>query len=197
MTRAKFDNEAFHEDVWTSDQEGLRRLKTDGGQASFDENRQFRYFDRWGNISEGDQIVYLATLAEPINLTGRDVRLHIGGREYLSYINDGSHTFTGTLVDSGRISPANNNVAGGGAHPAPTVVIQRAIGPNIFTEGSLPLTGDITVSSGNVNQASGSYSPDEDKIGAPGGASFWLVFNHVGSNTPTYGSLLLNWEELV
>lgn len=181
----------------TGTRKDTARVPVDSQQTSFEENKQFRYFDRWNNISEGNQIVYLATLAEPINLTGRDVRLHIGGREYLSYINDGSHTFTGTLADSGRISPANNNVAGGGTHPAPTATIQRAIGPNIFTEGSLPLTGDITVSSGNVNQASGSYSPDDDKIGAPGGVSFWLVFNHVGSNTPTYGSLLLNWEELV
>ena len=100
------------------------------------------------------------------------------------------------MVDAGRISPANNNVTAGGDHPAPTATIQRAVGPGIFTEGSLPLTGDITVSSGNVNQSSGSYSPDDDKIGAPGGVSFFLVFNHIGSNTPTYGNLLLNWEEL-
>lgn len=180
----------------TSNNPDIARIPVDSQQTSFEENKQFRYFDRWDNIEHTDQIVYLATLSEDINLTGRDVRIHIGGREYLSYANDGTHTFTGTLVDSGRVSPANNNVRGGGAHPAPTAVIQRAVGPGIFTEGSLPLTGDITVSSGNVNQASGAYSPDDDKIGAPGGASFFLVFNHIGSNTPTYGNLLLNWEEL-
>lgn len=180
----------------TSTNSNIARVPVDPQQTSFNENKQYRYFDRWDDISESDQIVYLATIDNPLNLTGRDVRIHIGGREYLSYANDGTHTFTGTLEDSGRVSPANNNVSAGGAHPAHTAVIQRAVGSGIFIEGSAPLTGDITVSSGNVNQASGAYSPDDDKIGAPGGVSFFLVFNHIGSNTPTYGNLLLNWEEI-
>jgi len=186
-------------DFATNEGEEIRRIKVDNEQASFAENRQFRYFDELDNIDDGDQIVYKLTATNALSFEERLIGIYQGGRKYRVYAFDNGETFTGTLVDSGSITPLNKNLNGYiDAHPTTGVTIQRAVGADIFDPGvSLPYTGQSVLTDGNNNRAASNYSPAGIKSGIAENTTIWIVLDHIGSNTNTYGEYELAWEEFI
>lgn len=170
-----------------------RRLAVDSQQTSFEEGVQFKYFDQLTDIDSGDQVVYYISTVNDINIFKREFSVRSGGREYLVYPDDGTHTFTGTLVDSGRISPVASQHYDD-SNPT-EVTIQRAVGDGIFTAGNDPTIGTMAVADTNVNRATPVYSSDGTRAGLSGGSGAYIVLNHIGSNDDTIGQYALYWEE--
>jgi hypothetical protein len=170
------------------------RLKVYSQQTSFEDNEQFRYFDRLDNIPASSQIVYKITLTRPINLFTRKLSLIAGGREYLVYPDNESVTFTGTLENSGTITPMNQNLNQYITETPPSgVVIQRAVGAGIFSSTDKPVDGLLALTDGNSNRSSNELDVEGGKIGYAVGDA-WVVMNHVGSNNATIGQYKLEWE---
>lgn len=98
-------------DIYTSDLVDTRRFKVDSQQTSFEENRQFRFFEdlslqQWnlsgGNpvensIPSGDVLIYKFTAPNPLNIQSRLLNGWAGGRKYLVFPVDGNETITGVL----------------------------------------------------------------------------------------------------
>lgn len=187
----------LNSDLVTSAQKPTSRIKTDNQQTSFEEARQFKYFDRLVNIPQSSQVVYRITLTNPINLTKRRLSLISGGREYLVYSSDQVST-TGTFVASGRITADNQNPDPSVIFKPSGVTIERAIGAGILTVNAneLPSDGLATLADGNNNRASNELDDDSDKIGYAGDQIAYAVLNHIGSNNATTGQLKLKWEEI-
>lgn len=175
------------------------RLAVDSQQTSFEENMQFRLFDSVDAVANSSQIVYYVTLSNAINLFARNINLYSGGRKYRVYMDDGTHTFTGTPSDiTGKISPMNNNLADSGlaVHPTSGATASRSVGASIFTPGSMPIDGTEVLTDGNANRASNSFNPSGERFGAPAGAAFFLVLDGISSNgTSSSGNIKLIWEE--
>lgn len=186
-------------DLLTSDRIGVRRVKVDSQQQSLEALTQFQYIDRIVDVPFSNQIVYYVQLTNPLYLFKRVLDLLTGGREYLAYPDTGTHTFTGTLADSGYIGPVstipNPDVP---VVPVTGVTIQRAVGVDIFTpDPAVSFTAmGLSVSAGNVNQSVNNYVADSDVIGIRGGVAFWLIMNPVGGNNPVRGQFTLKWEEV-
>jgi len=179
----------------TTDSADTVRLKVDSQQVSFEEGRQFKYFDELDAISSTNQIVYKITTGDnPVNIIWRQLSVRSGGREYLIYpASDGDHTFTGTLADSGRISRVAAQYGADNAN----VTIQRAVGAGIFVAGSNPTIGTMSVADTNVNRATPVFSPDELRAGINANSEVYVVLNHIGSNDDTIGQYALYWEEVM
>lgn len=185
----------------TSDNSEITRIAVDSQQTSFEDNREFRYTDVWDNIAPTDQIVYRVLVNNPLVLYSRKMVLVTGGRFYKAYGElQGSpiHTFTGTLQDSGTLSPKSTILRKGLTDvPDSGIVIQRAVGPGIFTPavGVSPSTVDMVIAGGNANNSSSEYSPDGSKVGVAGGIQFYLVLDDLAGNVDTFGFIELDYEK--
>lgn len=181
----------------TSSDYGNERVRVDAQQTSFEDNEQFRFFDRIVDVPYTSQVVYKITVgANPINLFKRRINLWEGGREYLVYADDGNVTFTGTLADSGVITPLNTNLSVGlPSHKNTQASAQRADGASIFSSTSEPVSGTAALTDGNANRASTQYSNDDERLGVAAGTVIWAVFEHIGANNDTNGHYELAWEE--
>lgn len=171
------------------------RVKVDSQQTSFEEGKQFRFFDRLtadDAITSTQQVVYYISTVNAINLFSRVLTVHEGGREYLVYLDDGSHTFTGTLADSGVISSIRPSVG-----LSSSVSIQRAAGASVFTAGNDPVDGTMAVADTNAARAVPVLSADSLKIEIPAGGGAYVVLNHLGSNDDLVGQLFYAWEEII
>ncbi|MFW0778407.1 MAG: hypothetical protein ACN2B6_11900 [Rickettsiales bacterium] len=185
----------FNYNLVTSPNTEFSRLKVDSQQTSFEEGKQFRFFDRLtagDAITSTQQVVYYVSTVNAINLFSRILTVHEGGREYLVYLDDGSHTFTGTLADSGVISPIRPSVG-----LSSSVSIQRAVGAGIFTAGNDPVDGTMAVADTNAARAVPVLSPDSLKVEIPAGGGAYVVLNHLGSNDNLVGQLFYAWEETI
>lgn len=181
-------------DMLTSARKGVRRLQVDSQQTSFEENEQFRYFDRLVDIPTGSQIVYKITLTRPVNLFTRKLSLISGGREYLVYPDTANVTFTGTLGNAGVTTSMNQNLNQYLTEAPPSgVTIQRAVGAGIFTSTDTPVDGLIALTDGKSNRSSNELDVEGGKLGYAIGAA-WVVMNHVGANNATRGQYKLEWE---
>lgn len=185
----------FTKSLSTAPNKDYGRLKTDPQQTSFENNTQFRYFDRLDDISQTSQIVYKITYTKPVNLFERRLSLYSGGREYLVYYDEGV-TFTGTLADSGRITPVNQ-VLGPDVSEMPTTgaTIQRAVGSGIFTSTQLPIDGLVTKTDGSNNRATAELDANASKLGYDVGV-IWVVMNDISGNDNTSGTYKVEWEEV-
>lgn len=172
------------------------RFKVDAQPTSFEANKQFKIFYRIQSVSQNNQLVMKFDTVNALNIMVRKINIWFGGREYLVYGDDGSHTFTGTLSPL-PVYAVNGNVEGGGDHPVSGVTASVAIGSNIFTPGSEPTNGDAVVTDTNANRATSQPLADSNQSGVKAGVSFYLVFNHIGSNDPTSGHYYLQWEERI
>ncbi len=185
----------FNKSLSTAPNKDYGRLKTDPQQTSFEENKQFRYFDRLDDISQNNQIVYKITYTSPVNLFERRLSLYAGGREYLVYLDEGV-TFTGTLEDSGRITPVNYNLGSDVAElPTTGTTIQRAVGSGIFTSTELPIDGLVTKTDGNNNRSTAELDANSSKLGYEAGV-IWVVMNDISGNDGTSGTYKVEWEEV-
>ena len=171
------------------------RFKVDSQPSSFEANEQFKIFYRIQSVPTTQQMVLKFESVNALNIMVRKINLWSGGREYLVYGDDGSHTVAGTFspVD---VFAVNGNVQGGGAHPVSQVTASVAFGAGIFTAGSLPTNGDAVVTDTNLNRATNQPLADTNQSGVPSNSTFYLVFNHIGSNDPSTGHYYLQWEEI-
>lgn len=186
-------------DLLSSDRENIRRVKVDSQQTSFEANHQFRFFDELSLPStEGYQIVYKVTSLNPFILFNRTVSFYHGGAVYRIYADDGSHTFTGTLADTGWIGPVNGDLSESGldVHPVTTIALQKAEGVGIFVPGSAPRTGTSCRAGTNARQSSGALASDSVRLGFPGPFSALIVMTHIhGVNQDSIGEYELYFEE--
>ncbi len=191
------DSDGLPADLFTSDELGTRRLAVDSQQTSYEENAQFRYFDRISAVPNGSQIVYKFTTANPLNVLQRYFELSSGGRQLLVYPHTENIVFTGTLVDSGRITPINSNLSPNNAtHPVTGFTAQRAVGSGIFSTTDLPIDGVSVVSDSQGNASSSSFSADGLRTGVPSGTVSYFVLNSIANNDAASGALRFVYEEL-
>lgn len=185
------------DDVYTAGGQGYRRLQVDQEQASFQNNEQFRLFDRYVSVPNTSQIVYYFETTNPLFVLFRKLDLYQGGREYLVYPTTGV-TFTGTLGSPLPLANVNGHLRLDRlVHPTSGVTVRKAVGAGIFNAGSvLPPNGTVCLTDGNANRASATYAPNDQKSGVAAGQSFYLVLEHIGSNNATSGQFSLMWEEL-
>ena len=189
----------FNSNLLTSDKEKTARLKIDSQQTSFEENRQFKFFDEIVvGSSDGDQLVYKVASSNPVILFYRMLGLYNGGVTYRIYEDDGSHTFTGSLSQRGRITPVNTDLSDSGlsSHPYSTATILGATGIEIFTPGSGPITGTSAMTSNQANRTAGALAGEDVRLGYSAGLSAWIVMTKIDSvSGDTEGEFELYFEE--
>ena len=199
MADAIFDNEAFHSDVWTSEQRGIRRLQVDSQQTSFEGGTEFYWSYFFQDVTTSNDIVLKASMnGSPVILFDRIFSLLSGARLYAAYPVGFGETFTGTFTDaSSRIRPTNYN-----AQEVATPVATWEVSTNgVFTPGAAPSVGApnsmIAGSQGNNIQTS-SYAANGLKLGYPAGAEFYLVFKHYAkaNNDAADLEFFMAWEQL-
>ncbi len=170
------------------------RFKVDSQPSSFEANEQFKIFYRIQNVAQGNQIVLKFETVNALNIMVRKINLWSGGREYLVYGDDGSHTVAGTF-SSVPVYSVNGNVEGGGAHPTSQVTASVAIGSGIFVPGNPPTNGDGVLTDSQGNRGNNQPLADTNQSGTPSNVTFYLVFNHIGANDASDGQFYLQWEE--
>lgn len=170
------------------------RFKVDSQPSSYEANEQFKIFYRMQEVPQNQQMVLKFESVNALNIMVRKINLWEGGREYLVYGDDGSHTVTGTFTPI-NVYTVNSNVEGGGAHPVSGVTASVAIGANIFTQGSEPTNGDASLTDANAARATAQPLQDSNQSGVPAGATFYLVFNNLALIDNTNGHYYLQWEE--
>ena len=199
MAKLNKDNLRALMQIMTTDQVATARLPVDAQQTSFEENHQFRFFDELEiPATEGYQLVYKVTSVNPFVLFNRTVSFWQGGATYRIYADDGSHTFTGTLADTGWIGPVNGDLSESGlqTHPETTIALQMAEGAGIFVPGSAPRTGTSVRAGTNAQQSSGALGLDAVRLGFPANFSAWIVMGHLsGVNQDSFGEYELYFEE--
>lgn len=170
------------------------RFKVDSQPSSYEANEQFKIFYRLQDVPQNQQLVMKFESVNALNIMVRKINVWEGGREYLVYGDDGSHTVTGTFTPI-PVYPVNGNVQGGGAHPVSGVTASVAIGSNIFTEGNPPTNGDAAMTDANAARATAQPLSDSNQSGVRAGSTFYLVFNNIALNDDTNGQYFLQWEE--
>ena len=173
---------------------GFSRFKVDSQPSSYEANEQFKIFYRLQGVPQNQQMVLKFESVNALNIMVRKINLWEGGREYLVYGDDGTHTVTGAFTPI-PVYNVNSNVEGGGAHPVSGVSASVAIGANIFVEGSKPSNGDAAMTDANASRATAQPLSDTNQSGVPASSTFYLVFNNIALNDDTTGQYYLQWEE--
>ena len=177
--------------------DSTRRLAVDSQQTSFEENEQFRFFDRLVEVANANQVVYKVTVGNPVNVFRRAVNLWEGGREYLVFPDSANVTFTGSLTDvTSEIGEVNSNLREGlASHPVSTMQVQKAVGAGIFSSTDKPILGTGVLTDGNANRATNSYEDNGARAGIARNAVLWITLNPIGSVSSTNGQVELVYEE--
>lgn len=186
-------------DLFTSTEEGVRRIGVDSQPTSFEDNKQFRFVDRFVNVSNGDDIVYKVDLGVPVNLLFRELGLRLGGREYFVYPYNSDTEITGSAnVTQRSPTPQNNKLKEGlTVHPASNTTFTRYDGVT-FTPNDSEAYTDYTmvVADGNNSRATNTYNSDGFMSGTGDSSAFWLYLPHTGAtNDNSYGYIKFIWEE--
>lgn len=171
------------------------RFKVDSQPTSFENNSQFHIFYQINELAFADQLVMKFDSINAINIMARKINLWEGGRTYLIYNNDGTHTTVPTVFAPLKIYPVNSNVQGGGSHPVSELSIGVAIGSGIFVNGSEAFNGNAVLTDSNNNRASNQALTIDNLAGYKAGTSLYLVMDSIGFNSDTNGHFYLQWEE--
>jgi len=188
-------------DLFTSERENTRRLKTEEPLTSFSENRQFGFFDSIDFDKQyGHQIVYRIRANKKHNLLLRRLDFYVGGITYLVYPFGTGETFTGTLIDvSDQIYDVNQNITieGRTSLPETSHTIERAEGNNIFTTTAKPKLGASCLAGGSTQSSRGNFSESITKIGYPANLDIWVVLEIIPSVVAdSKGFYELIWEDI-
>lgn len=180
----------------TSNDSRTARVRTDSQPTSFEANEQFKIFYRIVDVSTSDQIVMRFDTVNALNIMVRKINLWEGGREYLVYANDGTHSVSGTFTAL-PVYAVNNNLADSGlaTHPVSGVTADVAIGSNIFQQGSEPTNGYGVLTATANNRVNNQPLADSNQSGVAAGLSFYLVFNNISQSDDSNGQFYLQWEE--
>lgn len=186
--------------TFTTGASSTGRVKVDSQQTSFEQNRQFRFFD---DLSGADEIplnsvlIYEFTTVNPITAFDRTITAWSGGRKYLVYPNNGTSTITGGTWSDVTSKIFNiNGLLGEGVvtHPVTGVTIRKRIATG-FSSTATPSNGTAYKSDASNSRATDSFSPDGTRSGAAAGASFLLVFTNIAVNDPSDFLYSLSYEE--
>jgi len=186
------------QNLFTTEDNKTARIPVDSQQTSFEENRQFKFFDELDIPKQGgSQVVYYVESANPFILFNRMISFYQGGAIYRIYRDDGTHTVP-SVTPANPVIPVNSDLTDSGlsVHPTSTITLSKATGINIFTAGSGPTTG-ISVRAGTQSRSSsGSIGPDDNRLGFRANFSGWIVFTVIdGLNDNSVGEYELFFEE--
>lgn len=186
-------------DLYTSTESNVRRISVDSQPTSFEDNKQFRFVDRFENVSNSNAIVYKVELSVPVNVLYRELGLRLGGRDYFvyPYISDSELVGTANATQRSPL-PQNNKLKDGlTVHPTSGVTFTRYDGAT-FTPTDAEAYTDTTmvVADGNNSRATNTFNSDGFMSGTGDTEGFWLYLPHTGAtNDNTYGYFRLIWEE--
>lgn len=185
--------------VLSSNNPYIARTPVENRPTSFDDNRQFRFFDVLTAVPHTSELVYKFTATNPVVILLRELDLYQGGRLYLVHGTDGV-TFNDALLEdvSNQIFRVNGDLSKSGrsVHPTTGVTVEKAtVAAGTFVYTNPPPNGTIVLTDGNANRATSAYGPSDQLAGVYAGQSFYLVFNHIGANNATGGIFQLQYEE--
>lgn len=193
--------------ILTSFIRGTQRLKVDSQQTSYEENRQFRFFEdnslreykdppEDATVGSGEILVYRVTTTNPVTLQSRGFNGWLGGRKYVAFPVDGNETITGgTWQDvSNKITRISTIPQPDLPNPLPAtgVTIERRIA-TAFTTTTEPVGGSVFKSDSNANKATAATSPSGGLAGISGGSAFYLVLFPLGGDADFMAEIA--WEE--
>lgn len=188
----------------SKDRPNLQRIQSDPGQTSYEENKQFRFFDEWHanaptpEVPTSDIIVYKFESINGLSITSRVLELWAGGRTYEVYGTSGV-TFAGTLVPQAKVFTVNNTLNEYiTTHPTSGVSISRYIGTATFTSTNPAVNGTAVRTSNANNQQTVTYNQSGERAGVAAGSVFYLVLRQIpANNDATHGMFRLTWEEII
>lgn len=188
-------------DLLTSLRLGTRRLAVDSQQTSFEENRQFKFYDDCTGadaIPVANILVYQFTSTYPIKIQLRLINGISGARKYTVYPAFGETIEGGSFVDvtADKVSPINNDLSKSGreAHPVSGVAVSKRLATS-FTTTAPKRTGTAYKADTNSNRATSSYTASGNASGVAAGNSFFLVFEDLNGADPSEFLFQLEWEE--
>lgn len=190
-------------DLLTSLKAGTRRLAVDPQQTSFEENRQFKFYDDCTGadaIPTSNVLVYQFTSANPIKIQLRLINGIAGARKYTVYPASGETITDGSWSDvtADKVSPINNDlsVSGLSVHPTSGVTVSKRLATS-FTTTAPKRTGTAYKADTNSNRATSSYTASGNASGVAAGDSFFLVFEDINGSDPSEFLFQLEWEEVL
>lgn len=182
---APYSTTDLPKDVWTSDQEGFRRLRVDIGQTSFFLGQQFRTF-REISIPAGQ--TYVVKVVVPVDsvLFEQGVEIDAGA---LRIVNAAAGTAGGIFSETLPVVGKNNM----STRPTPFYVSQLTwTAGGTHTGGFVFDTHRIVAANATAQQTTvGNVVGDERGV-APN--TYYIRYENIGSGTVT-GTLWFFWEE--
>ena len=188
-------------DLMSDSREGIRRVKVENGLSSFEDNRQFRFFDRL-SIPNGDyQRVYSINIQCDTHLLVRVMSLYDGGLKYSVYSQNSPAIFSGTLIDAdAKVFPVNPILRPGlTSHPDNNVMFSTAQGENIFDpNGAIESIGFDVLASSGPRSLTSEIDIASIQLGFAAGTQLWAVFDVLpGILSQSVGVFEYVWEECV
>lgn len=178
------------------------RLAVDSQQTSFEENRQFKFYDDCTNtdgIASGNILIYKFSSANALKIQLRLINGIAGARKYTVYPFTGTETIMGgtfTDVKATKLSPINNDlsVSGLAVHPTSGVTVEKRLA-TAFSTTAPKRTGTAYIASSTGNTSVSSYTASGNASGVGAGNSFLLVFENINGNDLSEFLFQLEWEE--
>ncbi|MGB2063673.1 MAG: hypothetical protein ACPHUL_00870 [Marinomonas gallaica] len=187
--------------IKTSENANTMRLRVDSQQTSFEENRQFKFYDDCTGadaIPTANILIYRFTSTYPLKLQLRLINGIAGARKYTVYPTGGETITGGSFADvtAEKVSPVNNDlsVSGLSSHPVSGVTIEKRIATSFVTTAP-KRTGTAYKADTNNNRATSSYTASGNASGVAAGNSFYLVFEDMNGADPSEFLFQLEWEE--
>lgn len=157
------------------------RLKTENGSSALDEGKMFKINHRFSGLDSSDQLVFKINLGSDIEVISRHIDLWEGGLEYFAILDEGQYPDVDALLaNSAIIYPMNPKIGTPSLSTGSYGVLSGTDVITIADDDQFSIT-DLCMT-GSSNSASSSDSTDDTLSVQPSGASFYLVFNHLGAN---------------
>lgn len=189
-------------DLFTSQRDGTRRIAVDPQQTSFEENRQFKFYDDCTGddaIPSAKILVYRVTSQYAAKIQLRLINGILGARKYTVYPNTGGDTIAGGAwsdVTTDKVSPINNDLSVSGleSHPVSGWTVEKRLADS-FTTTAPKRTGTAYKADATANRATATYTASGNASGLAAGNSFLLVFENIDGNSDSEFLFQLEWEE--
>lgn len=169
-------------DVWTSDNEGFRRLRVDPAQTSFFEGREFRTFKEWNSSTTG---TYVVKVVVPINIILFDLAISIDSGEVRVETLVGG-TEGGTFSEILPVIPANTMTS----RPTPLYAPQVVLTAGGTHTGGAVLDVLRAKTADNSNFASSVGARPSDERGVAANTYYFRI-----TLSSVTGTFKARWEE--
>lgn len=189
--------------ITTSRDSRTNRVRVDNQQTSFEENRQFKFYDDCtgdDNIAVAETLIYKFSSANPLKIQLRLINGFAGSRKYTVYPYNGTETIVGGAfvdVTPTKVSPINNDLSVSqlSTHPVSGVTIEKRIATS-FSTTAPKRTGTGYLSEGQGNSQTSSYTASGNAPGVASGDVFLLVFENITGNDAADFLFQIEWEEV-